>query len=189
MKASLPCADSGSPFYLATTLTANEYFLTSVRAYWVARSCAVADCLVLSPSIFPPPLLKYIFPLRFICTPSNKFKFIIYFIFRTPSPSLGLRGGGNSLRGGGRQRGGNGGGRRDAERGGGGYRDPRDGEYISSRDSRDLDGWSRGENRRFLLSIITVGTGTGTGIYIFWMYLGTVPYVGIYFCVRYRKSG
>jgi len=82
--------------------------------------------------------------------------FIIYFIFRTPSPSLGQRGGGNSLRGSGRQRGGNGGGRRDAERGGGGYRDPRDGDYTSSRDSRDLDGWSRGENRRCLLSIITV---------------------------------
>jgi hypothetical protein len=37
LKASLPCAvltDSGSRFHLPTTLTANEYFIISVRAYW-----------------------------------------------------------------------------------------------------------------------------------------------------------
>ncbi len=42
LKASLPCAvltNSGSRFHLSTTLTANEYFLTSVRAYCVARPC------------------------------------------------------------------------------------------------------------------------------------------------------
>jgi hypothetical protein len=55
LNASLPCAvlaASGSWFQLSTTLTAKEYFLTSVRAYCVTRQCAVLVCLVLAPSLF-----------------------------------------------------------------------------------------------------------------------------------------
>jgi hypothetical protein len=39
---------SGKRFQLSTTLTGNEYFLTSVLAYWAASPCAAAALLVLT---------------------------------------------------------------------------------------------------------------------------------------------
>jgi hypothetical protein len=65
LKASLLSAcsiESGRWFHGSETLTANEYFLMSVRAYCVVSPCTVVACLVLAPfwfvlnlKIFSPP--------------------------------------------------------------------------------------------------------------------------------------
>ena len=55
LKASLPCAvltNSGSRLHLSTTFTANEYFLTSLRAYPLGCQALRCGCLSFSLALW-----------------------------------------------------------------------------------------------------------------------------------------